>query len=162
MNRKQGVIALIGISGLLLTTLIAFLSRELGLFFRKDDTTLDRPILIRYIPIFMVFIIGVIIASWMFLYYFPEIRPSRKREGSPQSSSPFDVIVHISNEEEVKILEAIKNRGNKAYQFELSRDTGLSRVKVHRIVYRLVERDMLQMEKVGKNKLLRISPWLQN
>ena len=160
MNRKQGVITLLGISGLLLTTLITFLTRELLLFLRKDSDRSDRPILLRYIPVFMIFIVGIIIASLMFLYYFPEIRPNRKRSGFPQSSSPFDVIVHISNTEEVKILEAIKQRGNKAYQFELSRDTGLNRMKVHRVVYRLVERDMLHIEKIGKNKLLRISPWL--
>ncbi|MHA2252950.1 MAG: helix-turn-helix transcriptional regulator [Candidatus Kariarchaeaceae archaeon] len=161
MNRKQIVIVLIVISGALFVLSLATLFREIPLFERQEGKINDRPGYLRYIPTILVFTSGLIIASLVFLYYFPDLRPNKTKRDFPQASA-FNIITYISNDDEEKILHAIKARNNKAYQFELSQDTGLNRMKVHRVVRRLIERDILVVRKVGKNKLLRLSDWIQN
>jgi hypothetical protein len=160
VNRKQIVTVLIILSGILFVLSLATLFREIPLFDREEAKTGDRPGYIRYIPTILTFTSGLIIASVGFLYYFPGIRSSKNKPEIPETKSAFDIIAHISNDNEESIMNAIKARNNKAYQFELSQDTGLSRMKVHRVVRRLIERDILTVKKVGKNKLLSLSEWI--
>ena len=125
----------------------------------------DPPLPVRLMfPLFL-FLWGIFIGLVVVWYYYPEIRPHKHNGRMLTSKNPLDVVKYISNENEVKVIEAIGRLPHGAYQFEISNLADLPRMKVHRVVNKLVEQDILiKMEpKDGesKNSKYYISEWLQ-
>ena len=110
-------------------------------------------------PIF-IFALGLFFGLLGIWYYYPETRPTQKKEELGPHPTPYDVLIYISTPDEVKVIEAIKKLENKAYQFEIARYSGLSKMKVHRIIQRLLERGIIEVEKRGKYNRVSLKKWV--
>ncbi len=108
---------------------------------------------------FALLALGILIGTSIYWYYFPEFNGIKNNE-LKKPSSPVQIIKYISTKEEADVIDAIINNNNRAYQFEIARYTGMSRMKVHRIVQRLIDRNIVIKEKVGKNSRITLADWI--
>ena len=101
-----------------------------------------------------IFFFGVLIGLIILWYYYPEIRPNRMRKKGelPETMSPLDVVLFVSNDDETKVIEAISRLEGGAYQFEIAHLADLNKMKVHRVVKRLLDRGILRDEYFDENQ----------
>lgn len=109
-----------------------------------------------------IFSIGILFTSVYMTYLFPEIRDTVHKTELKSNATPFEVLLYVSTDEEVSLLQSIKELSPRAYKFELARKTGLSRMKVHRILLRLAERGILHVEKEGRYSQVTLADWLMD
>jgi len=81
-------------------------------------------------------------------------------EDSPKSPTPYTSVSKTLTSEERKVLDVLVSHDGKHLQKYLRAETGLSRLKIHRIVTRLAERGIVTLEKVGNTNEVRLSSWL--
>jgi hypothetical protein len=129
--------------------LVVFLGLVIVTFIFFDDPAEYRDTF-RPLGLLAVFSLGIFTGGSLFLYYFPEIREKIHNKTLTSNASPFEVVLHISTPEEVQVVKAIEKLSPKVYQFEISKETGLSRMKTYRIVTRLSERGIINVEKGGE------------
>ena len=114
---------------------------------------------------------GLIVVGLAGLGYYlayPEIRPGTQPQppqpeqqpaGSPQMS--WGVLMRTSKPEEKKVLEVLAAHGGSYLQKFVVKEAGLSRLKTHRIVSRLVERGVVTVERSGNTNQVSLAPWLK-
>jgi uncharacterized membrane protein len=89
-------------------------------------------------------------------------------ENTAGSSAPQNVLapyVSVSKTltpEERKVFDVLVAHDGKYLQKYIRAETGLSRLKTHRIVSRLAERGIVTLEKSGNTNEVHVSSWLQN
>ncbi|MCH8907464.1 MAG: hypothetical protein IH840_10280 [Candidatus Heimdallarchaeota archaeon] len=120
----------------------------------------DRPDVFILVPVFL-FGVGTFSGLLAFYYYYPEIRNRPNVDELKDNPTILDVVKYISNGDEVQIIDAIRQLDKGAYQFEITSLTDLSRMKVHRVIKRLVDRDILFKEGNGRNSKIYVSEWIQ-
>jgi len=104
------------------------------------------------------------------VYYlaFPRIRiadaqPTTIVASSPQNATtPYISVAKTLTAEERKVLDVLVAHNGKYLQKYIRAETGLSRLKIHRIITRLAERGIVTMEKTGNTNDVHLSSWLQN
>ena len=104
------------------------------------------------------------------IYYFtgPKIRitdPESKTivDQTPQNTAtPFASVSKTLATEERKVLDVLIAHNGKYLQKYIRAETGLSRLKTHRIVARLAERGIVTLERSGNTNEVHLSSWLQN
>ena len=104
------------------------------------------------------------------IYYFtgPKIRitePVSKTivDQTPQNTvTPFASVSKTMTAEERKVLDVLISHNGKYLQKYIRAETGLSRLKTHRIVTRLAERGIVTLARCGNTNEVHISSWLQN
>ncbi len=84
----------------------------------------------------------------------------RKREVA--NIRPIDAVYKVLLPDEQKIIGILKDAGGKATQKELAIKTGLGRVKIHRNVHRLAEKNVVTIEPAGKTNTITLTDWLRN
>lgn len=72
----------------------------------------------------------------------------------------FSLLFQILKEDERSVLAALTDAGGYSSQREISRMTGLSRLKTHRVVMRLKERGLVKAERQGRTSQVSLPPWL--
>lgn len=84
--------------------------------------------------------------------------------GNPASSlpNPYIAISKTLSEEERRVLEVVVAHNGKYLQKYIRSETGLSRLKIHRIVSRLAERGIFTLEKSGNTNEVYLSSWLRS
>jgi len=88
--------------------------------------------------------------------------PKSTVENSPQSiTTPYTSVSKTLTSEERKVLDILVSHKGKYLQKYLRAETGLSRLKIHRIVTRLAERGIVSLEKSGNTNEVHLSSWLQ-
>ena len=101
------------------------------------------------------------------VYYaaFPEIRtgsgaavPAAVAEAEPQMS--WGVLMRTSKPEERKVLEVLASHGGTYLQKFVVKESGLSKLKTHRIVSRFAERGVISVKKSGNTNEVSLAPWL--
>lgn len=106
-------------------------------------------------------------------YYlaYPEI-PSAPGPAAP-SSTPvgmeteaptgmgWDVLMRTSKPEEKRALEVLAAHHGSYLQKFVVKEAGLSKLKTHRIVSRLAERGVVQVERSGNTNQVSFSPWVK-
>lgn len=75
---------------------------------------------------------------------------------------PIDAVYKVLLPDEQKIVGILKDAGGRATQKELTRRTGLGRVKIHRNVHRLAEKNVVTIEPAGKTNTITLTEWLRN
>ena len=104
------------------------------------------------------------------IYYFtgPKIRitdpvPKTIVDQTPQNTvTPYVSVSKTLTAEERKVLDVLISHNGNYLQKYIRAETGLSRLKTHRIVSRLAERGIVTLEKVGNTNEVNISGWLQD
>ena len=93
--------------------------------------------------------------------------PAAVAEIKPESPSQNAVTPYLSvsktlTAEEREVLDVLVSHNGKYLQKYIRSETGLSRLKTHRIVARLTERGIVTVEKVGNTNEVRLSSWLES
>lgn len=108
-------------------------------------------------------IVGV--AGFVYYVTLPEIAvksdtrpPEKPPEADPGQS--WSALVRTSSPEERKVLEVLKAHGGKYLQKFVVKESGLSRLKTHRILSRFAERGVIYAERKGNTNEISLAPWL--
>ena len=112
-------------------------------------------------------IIGIIGVAYYLLY--PQIRIGAMQpiqnmaEIQPASNgtTPYESVAKTLTEEERKIITVLNAHDGKYLQKYIRNETGLSRLKTHRIIARLADRGIVSLEKTGNTNQVYLSSWLQ-
>jgi len=113
---------------------------------------------------------AVAVAGLIGLGYFiayPEIRTAPQatppaaaaapKEGPPMS---WAVLMRTSKPEEKRVLEVLAaHQGNYLQKFVV-KEAGLSKLKTHRVVSRLAERGVVNVERSGNTNQVTLAPWV--
>lgn len=116
----------------------------------------------------VLFAVPLIVAISVFGYamIFPEL--SEKKLDADNSSIPatekeklpLDAILRVLNDDERKVVETIVAEGGTMLQKDIRWKTGLSRVKTHRILFRLANRGIVSAEKYYNTNKIVLADWL--
>ena len=124
---------------------------------------------------------GVSRSFWLILFVVPLIAalaglgyalvfPSLGDEKPEQKPSPvptvekgecvLDAVLRVLNDEERKVIETLVAEGGTMLQKDVRWKTGLSRVKTHRILFRLGKRGIVSAEKYYNTNKITLADWL--
>jgi hypothetical protein len=108
----------------------------------------------------------IVVTGVVYTLVFPEIsekRPVVKDSYLPaveQQEPAIAAVLRVLSEEERKVIEAVVAEGGMMLQKDIRWKTGLSRVKTHRILYRLAEREIVSVEKYYNTNKITLADWL--
>ena len=91
------------------------------------------------------------------------ISVSGKTSSAGMTESPttaYDSISKTLTSEENQVLDSLKSHGGRHLQKYIRSETGLSRLKIHRIVARLAERGIVTLEKTGNTNQVVLADWI--
>ncbi|MBI4173625.1 MAG: hypothetical protein HY519_02790 [Candidatus Aenigmarchaeota archaeon] len=86
------------------------------------------------------------------VYYLMAQKLEAKGMAARQST---EVMVKLLNEDERKVVSVLLENRGKVLQAEVSRLPGMSKVRSHRVIKRLMLRGVLETESVGKTNVVR-------
>ena len=89
----------------------------------------------------------------------PEIEPSSVPTVK-KGEAALDAVLRVLNEEERKVIEALVAEDGTMLQKDIRWKTGLSRVKTHRILFRLAKRGIVSAEKHYNTNKITLADWL--
>ena len=129
-----------------------------------------------YFGVMFVVLVGVTVVGVGGLAYylaFPEIRTrpeantaapivkSAVEEPVQGAVTPYASVVKTLTSEERRVIEVLAAHDGKYLQKYIRKETGLSRLKTHRIVVRLAERGIVSLEKTGNTNQVFLANWLK-
>ena len=90
--------------------------------------------------------------------------PGASGLGQPPAPAPqhanWGVLMRTSKPEERRVLEIVASHQGSYLQKFIVKESGLSRLKTHRVVSRLAERGIVTAEKTGNTNMIRLASWL--
>ena len=96
-----------------------------------------------------------------YLALFPEIQQKPlPRPDVPEKTQPISAVMRVLRDDEKKIVELLVGSRGKMLQRDLGRQAGFSRVKTHRILYRLATRGVVTAEKHYNTYEITLADWL--
>jgi len=98
---------------------------------------------------------------------FPELTVDKLKE--KPSSMPkiekrgvaLDAVLQVLDDDERKVIKTLVAEGGTMLQKDIRWKTGLSRVKTHRILFRLAKRGVVSAEKYYNTNKIRLAEWLE-
>lgn len=106
------------------------------------------------IPIIVV--VSVIIGA--FVYYLMAQKVESKQKSLTANT---EIILKLLNSDERKIIDRLIREKGKVFQSELSRIEGIGKLKSHRILQRLSDRKVIEIEPHGKTNIIRFTKELE-
>ncbi|MEM2936213.1 MAG: hypothetical protein QW231_03445 [Candidatus Bathyarchaeia archaeon] len=73
----------------------------------------------------------------------------------------IDVALRMLEPEEKRVVEALMKAGGIMLQKDISRELGLSRVKTHRVLVKLLRRGVVTAEKYYNTNRIKLADWLK-
>jgi hypothetical protein len=117
--------------------------------------------------------LGAIATGYLLIY--PEIRstPSATSPAAPRveplaagaalpSSVPLESVLKALKPDERKVFEVLLQHEGTYLQKLMKSETGMSRLRVHRVVSRLAERGLVTVKPVGNTNEVSLVGWLKN
>ena len=101
-----------------------------------------------------------------YLIAFPTIKYSEDAPAvvtvptSVETLDPLSMLIRVSKPDERAVLEVLRGSGGVCRQRDIVFKTGLSKLKVHRIIARFAERGAIQVKKMGKTNEVTVPSWL--
>ena len=77
-----------------------------------------------------------------------------------RGESALNAVLRVLNDEERKVIETLVAEGGTMLQKEIRWKTGLSRVKTHRVLFRLAKRGIVSAEKYYNTNKIFLANWL--
>jgi predicted transcriptional regulator len=145
-----------------------------GMIGQTGQTTVSTNPLISYFGVIFAVLIGVTVIGIVGMAYYvvyPQLRMGTVQstaayqnitQKTSSVSSPYESVSKTLTDEERKIIEVLNNHNGKYLQKYIRNDTGLSRLKTHRIIARLADRGIVTLEKTGNTNQVFLADWLQN
>ena len=93
---------------------------------------------------------------------FPELSEERSKKPSMlvEKDSALSAVLRVLDDDERKVIETLSAEGGTMLQKDIRWKTGLSRVKTHRILLRLIKRDIVSAEKHYNTNKITLADWL--
>ncbi len=85
-----------------------------------------------------------------------------EKQSPPNIEAPYVSVSKTLTAEERKVLDVLVSHDGEYLQKYIRAETGLSRLKTHRIVSRLADRGIVTVEKSGNTNTVCLSSWLQS
>ncbi len=76
------------------------------------------------------------------------------------NGNAFESVAKTLTEEELKVISVLNAHNGRYLQKYIKNETGLSRLKTHRIIARLAERGIVSLEKMGNTNQVYLANWL--
>ena len=96
-----------------------------------------------------------------YLALFPEIKQEQHANTALQANQQtLDAVKRVLKDDERKIVELIMSSRGRMLQRDIARQSGFSRVKTHRILYRLSQRGIVVAEKHYNTYQITLADWL--
>jgi len=101
-----------------------------------------------------------------YILVFPSLgdeKPKQKPSPVPtveKGETVLDAVLRVLNDEERKVIETLVAEGGTMLQKDIRWKTGLSRVKTHRILFRLAKRGVVSAEKYYNTNKITLADWL--
>ncbi len=102
------------------------------------------------VPVFI--IAGIVIGALVFFFM-----SSRLDDKSKNLKKMSEVLVKFLARDERLLVQKLLDNDGKVLQAELSRLEGFSKLKSHRVIQRLKERGVIEVEHFGKTNIVRLS-----
>ena len=83
------------------------------------------------------------------------LRPTEEK-----GESALNAVLRVLNDDERKVIETLVAEGGTMLQKDIRWKTGLSRVKTHRILFRLTKREIVSAEKYHNTNRIVLADWL--
>lgn len=113
----------------------------------------------------------VVLGIFGLVYYlaYPEIKIAapphatiaNARSSPPDAKESWETVIRTSKPEERKVLEVLAAHDGIHLQKLIVKESGLSKLKTHRIVSRFVERGIATAVKSGNTNEITLTPWLK-
>jgi len=158
---------LIGIMAIILLAAAAF---NLAHYFQKQATmdscgtskqNCEHEQELNFLNAILPFLLAAAFAFGAGIFYFMSGKVetmSDKVETAKQSlKRNTDVLLKLLNPEERKVVNLLVENNGKILQAEATRLPGMTKVKSHRIIRRLLDRGVIETEKLGKTKIIRFT-----
>ena len=110
----------------------------------------------------------VVVAVLGYALVFPEFsggKPEEKPSSVPtveKGESALGAVLRVLNDDERKVVETLVAEDGMMLQKDIRWKTGLSRVKTHRVLFRLAKRGIVSAEKYYNTNKITLSEWLLN
>lgn len=125
---------------------------------------------LSYFGILFAILISVTIVALIGIGYYllyPQIRMGAVQPQATLSQittnngvNAYDSVSKTLTDEERKIIEVLNQHNGKYLQKYIRNETGLSRLKTHRIIARLADRGIVSLEKTGNTNQVYLASWL--
>ena len=121
---------------------------------------------VLFAAIIAVTVIGVIGVAYYLVY--PQIRTGTTQPTAltmpPNVStvSAYESVSKTLTDDERKIITVLQSHDGKYLQKYIKNETGLSRLQTHRIIARLSERGIVNLEKTGNTNQVYLADWLNH
>jgi uncharacterized membrane protein len=102
------------------------------------------------VPVFV--LIGIIIGASVF--FFMSTKLDNKKEELEKTTK---ALIQFLNKDERRVVEKIISEQGKVLQSEITRMEGLGKVKSHRILQRLSDRGVIEIEAHGKTNIVKLT-----
>jgi len=153
-SNKKTIVGLIG-----LVCIIALISYLPGILNKTnpDVCTVDGvclheqrlELLNQLVPVFI--LSGVVIGAVVFFFMTTKLENKKK-----ELQEVTQALMQFLNKDEKKIVEKILENNGKTFQSEISRIEGIGKLKSHRILLRLSDRGVIEIEKHGKTNIIKL------
>lgn len=108
----------------------------------------------------------VVVAVLGYSFLFPELSKDTlpmRRSATPTTEvkvSSIDAVLRVLKDDERQVIETLVAEGGTMLQKDIRWKTGFSRVKTHRILFRLAERGIVSAEKHYNTNKITLTDWL--
>lgn len=96
--------------------------------------------------------LGIMIGALTYYFVYQKVESTEK-----SLKANTDILLQFLNKEEKAIVDKLIQEEGKVLQSELTRLPGMGKVKAHRLVQRLVDRHVIEVEEHGKTNLIRFT-----
>ena len=105
-------------------------------------------------------IISGSIVVLLLIYLAYKFIPKKKKVVRKKEHRKLKAVLKTSNENEKKVLEYLISNGNKSTSSKIRHDLKIAKTTLSRILDRLEKKKILELEREGKLKKVKIADWL--
>ncbi|MDD5163089.1 MAG: super-infection exclusion protein B [Candidatus ainarchaeum sp.] len=111
-------------------------------------------LLIDLVPVFV--LAGIVIGAVIFFFMSSKLDNKQK-----EINKVTETLVQFLNRDEKTVVQKILENNGKVYQSEISRIEGIGKLKSHRILRRLSDRKVIEIEGHGKTNIVKLAKNIQ-
>ena len=143
---------------------LLFFGFEGGLGGRGHGMGVEVPQSFWLVLFVMPLVVAVAVLGYAMI--FPELTDEKPKQGASsmptveKEETAFDAVLRVLNEDERKVIKTLAAGGGTMLQKDIRWKTGLSRVKTHRILFRLAKRGIVSAEKHYNTNKITLADWL--
>jgi uncharacterized membrane protein len=158
MKPMQGTRRGVLIAIIILSSFMFFMFAIVFAYRTAIESSIMSPVVspfVKYQTYFMISLGALGMAVGASIFYFMSQRVENTQYAAKKNA---EVVLRFLSREEQHIIRRLLQEKGKVFQAELSRTQGLNKVKVHRILSKLAQKEIIVMEQYGKTNVVRLQP----